>query len=306
MCFENTIPAWLQAMRRRLPEIVLFLSLLACGIKLTHSFPKALDLDYHDESKYIAAAAGSFSITPDWSPLYAKFLSVYFHFMSDPTDVYFLNFRVLTVLIAMMVFVLATLLEASPFSAFAAAFLVLFAVGNGEIYPKVTHFSAVLILAILVVLNLLRASPRMMFASLTVFSVILSYVRPELLFSGIFFFMLFFHASRGRPRVSFEMAVCLLSYASCFFFCFWAFGGPPLGVRSTQAFSLSAVSSLRERLPQADPLQSLPDDELYRHFFGSASGLLQAAFQHSGACLEHWVWNLGRLSGHLKSLFCIA
>ena len=169
----------------------LFLILLAGAIYTSGIF-QHLDIGLYDESSYLAGGLSISNGLP--SAEQAPFYSIWYHLLhlikNDSIELYFFNYRAMTVLPAVALF-LALRVSGVP-----QLFSVVLALGflvnssNFPVWPKVSHFA---LLVLLSGLALTGATKKLgiKFSILLITCLFASYARPEYFLSAIGFGILF-------------------------------------------------------------------------------------------------------------------
>jgi hypothetical protein len=170
-------------------DFVALILLVLAGLKLTSGIERVIDIGLFDESGYLYGGVSFLQkgfFPAAWAPLYALWYFFLSLFESDRIALYYLNYKILTLLPALLIYLLMRSCKISVlFSAF-VAWVFLISIANLYVWPKPAHFALVIILAFLLVArtsrSYIKAAPLMAIGAL-----LSSYVRPEFFLSYIFF-----------------------------------------------------------------------------------------------------------------------
>jgi len=185
-------------------DLIIFLFLLLAGLKFTYGMSTYFDIGLHDESSYLFNGLGLLergfpSVT--YAPLYALWYFILSLFTSSKTYLYYLNYVVLTILPALLMYILLRRKQVAIPISLLISWLILLSRGNAYGWPKINHFALILILGILIItsrMTLLWAS-----AWGAIGLLLVSYARPEYFLSFILFLVLFLilYIREGRTKI---------------------------------------------------------------------------------------------------------
>lgn len=169
-------------------DIIILLGLLIAGYKYIHGLNDVLDIHLADETAYLNGGIHLIANgkIPDlaWAPLYFVWYFVLGLLQPDPMALYHLNFKVLTVVIALLTYILLRRFGITQFIALLTAFLSLLCYANLPVWPKVSHFALILILSFFVVYTFLGSNIKRC-GVMVLGALVASYVRPEFFLSFI-------------------------------------------------------------------------------------------------------------------------
>jgi len=157
------------------------ISILFSAIYFVAGAEKAVDLAFADETAYMSRGLSipQTGLPPAASSSgYSMWYLILSNITDNPVDLFYFNYKLLTVLIPFLLFAVLWRSGVQIFPAYFLSIWALVAYANFAIQPKVTHFATALILVTL----LLASLPNSLCASLAVAaigSLITSYVRPE-------------------------------------------------------------------------------------------------------------------------------
>lgn len=194
-------------------NLICILSLVGISVWMMFDLELQVDFLFWDEMEYELAGLALFDkINRTWGPFYAlwyKFLSV---FQSDAIKLYYLNYRLTTLIPAIMLFLFLRRIKLSYFVSllFSAGFLfsnVLF-----ETWPKISHFCFLVIMLALLASTYLKNNflKTLLFAATCL---ALSYARPEFYLAfliTIFYFV--FLLIKERKTISKSLVPVLIVF----------------------------------------------------------------------------------------------
>jgi hypothetical protein len=194
-------------------DIILILLIILAGLKLTHGLEHVLDIALYDESGYLYAGvnlAEKGLMPPAWAPLYGIWYYFLSFFTPDNVLLYYLNYRVLTILPSVLLYLVLRAYVRSLWIALPIAWLFLIAMGNVSTWPKPSHFALCIILTFLL-LGRKLLSPTRSTLFMAVAALLCSYVRPEffltfVLLTGVYFFLLWRNRQQMQPFNEFVTA----------------------------------------------------------------------------------------------------
>lgn len=154
--------------------------IIICGINATKGLERHMDVLFWDESLYLTRGLAMFKHIPrDWGPSYSlwyKFLSFFF---SDRVRLYYFNFKLTTILIAISFFLLLLSCGVQRVLAFVFSIFFLSSFINMPVWPRVSHYCILVIITGIVAAKHLNS----IVAKFAVYSLALmvcAYARPEL------------------------------------------------------------------------------------------------------------------------------
>jgi hypothetical protein len=211
------------------------------GWMFTRGLEGVMDILFWDEANYLNSGKMMFDkFNRQWGPGYALWYKLLSLFEQDSLKLYFLNYRLMTLLPAVALFVLLALSNVRFWVAFGVAFVFLYADINLPVWPKVSHYCVLVFLVALSVMRFLPATV-LKLAFMLPATLFIAYARPEFYLSFIGIFVLFVISLFVDPA-SKKAGNLLPSFGFMFFaFAVQAFMGNPLfnfqGDRSGLAFA---------------------------------------------------------------------
>lgn len=283
--------------------------LLSAGLKLTFGLHSFMDVDFRDETYYLTNGVELLSRgmpRPESAPLYAIWYFLLSLVQHDPLKLYFFNYRIITVLIPLLLFVLLRRLSSSRPAALIASAYFLISFANLASYPKSAHFAFVIVLTAFII-STYFSSLRLSTLCLATGVLLASYVRPELFLAYLLLVFLYlwavvrearpFRILREAPAIVILVAAPALLIASL--------GSPVLGGehRSFLAFrQFFSINWVRWAASDLDPWSHY--GPIASQQFGPVESVWQAFAARPWLFLKHVVYNLAGTPVSLgKSLF---
>lgn len=153
--------------------------LFAIGWYFTSDVSQSIDLLFWDEANYMQAGKGfAEKINRAWGPSYALWYKLISIFESDNIRLYYLNYRLMTILPAIVLFIFFALSNIRLWVSFSLALFFIFADINLPVWPKVSHYC---IFVFLTGMILMKYIPHYLvkLSFISVFALFISYARPE-------------------------------------------------------------------------------------------------------------------------------
>ncbi|MCB9033345.1 MAG: hypothetical protein H6553_05875 [Chitinophagales bacterium] len=155
------------------------------GIKLIAPLEQYMDILFGDEATYLDIATKFFNkIDLSFGPLYALYYKLYLFFTNDKIFIYYLNFKVLSILLPILLYIFLVRLKYTWQTSLFIALSLLISAINITCWPKISHFTLVIILLFLIASTYLKNTTQKIII-LTVGTFIIAYSRPE-------FFLVFY------------------------------------------------------------------------------------------------------------------
>jgi hypothetical protein len=169
------------------PDIIAIIFLVISGLKLLHGVDEKLDLPLNDEAFYIYRGLSPGLQNTDWGFLYSAWYSFLNLFISDPVELFYLNFKLTALLPPLIFYFLLRKNNVKPVSSMLVTWMLLISIGNLLTIPRISHLALVL-----VILPLLFLKPDKKFLLsgwiMTIALLIASYIRPEFMLGMILIF----------------------------------------------------------------------------------------------------------------------
>ena len=160
--------------------LVGILLIIICGVRVTWGLEKYMDVVFWDESLYLSRGMSMFKYIPrDWGPSYSLWYKLLSYFISDRVDLYYFNFKLTTILISIALFLLLMATGVQRVLAFLFALVFLSTYVNLPMWPRVSHFCIIVLIAGILVAKYHKERV----AKMAIFSLALlvcSFARPEL------------------------------------------------------------------------------------------------------------------------------
>ena len=295
---------WVKVFRRFLPDGLGVLIVALVSWNFTFALEQVLDIALYDESVYLWRGAElATNGFPDAvnAPLYAVWYYILGLFQPDRAELYYLNYKVLNLLPALLFYVFCRTHRVNMLVALLGACLVVTCRGNLQTWPKVSHCAICIILSGLILASCFRRAP-LVFGCLGLVSFAVSYTRPEYFPVSIALVVMSVFADRQtRHKRDYVMLAAVLTVAGFSL----AMLGLPVDqgtgrsfVAFRQHFSLIWVAWKGSSLnPWTDSGQIIDD------CFGDAGSALQCFRANPVLVLKHILYNLAGLPGAVLNLF---
>jgi len=271
------------------------LFLLLLGLKVTHGLSHYMDLLLWDEANYMKAGSHFLKhINKEWGPAYASWYQVGFVFIRDFLRLYIFNQAVLAVLVPVLFYLVLLRARVNTVMAIFLSAGWLFASFNLPMWPKVSHFCILVILAgILIAACYKEAFMQWLWVSFGF--MLAAFARPEIYMSFPVILAIAIAAYvLTKPSLSRRTKGAIFFIAIITLFFHFKIGVPILnGSRSGMAFGQHFAYNiiLQKNLPY-DFWIVWPD--IYKEYFGQATGFFGALSANKKAVMEHLLQNFNR------------
>lgn len=166
-------------------DLMIMIALLLAGYKYTFGLERVIDIGLYDESYYLL---GGVNLLKDGlpyaegAPLYTVWYFVGSLWQPDRIQLYFLNYKVLTLSLPVAAYILLRRKSVSWLESAVMAFLFLLCYGNLPIWPKVSLLAILVILSFFIIASCFSMLETRL-AILLLGALTSSYIRPELFLS---------------------------------------------------------------------------------------------------------------------------
>lgn len=282
--------------------------LLAIGIKFTAHLENISDVSLWDEANYMYNGLRIFDFgvpDPQYSPLYSFWYWCLSFFSKDAIDLYFLNYKVLTIVLPIAIFLVLRKYAISQIIAGSIAAYFLICMANLAEWPKPNHFLAICILALLFCTAHVEGRVRKMFI-LSTGALVCSYVRPELFISYIVFVLLLFVTAIQQVKILSRRTLTVLALWGLLLptVLIGLFGSPLNGSRSQGAFCQHfALNWTHWTNSTIDPW--IHCDQISELNFGRADTIPQMAMANFPAFARHLLTNITTIKTSLFNTFVL-
>lgn len=282
-------------------------AILLAGWLYTSGIERSLDIRLYDESNYLHWGASipteGLSVARS-APLYEAWYCLLSFFESDRVGLYYLNYRAMTVLPCVAIFLFLRSHRVQRAIALAVSLLFLLSAGNFPVWPKVGHFALAVVLCGLALASRARTHTSSSLA-LAVTAFATSYARPEL-FLGFILLALVSVAVvvreyRQRPASSRWLAPILAGLAVAALTFVW---GAPIGSgnRSMTAFGQHySLNWVEWHGAGMNPWTNW--ETIVKRDFGEVTSPAQAMASNPAAFLRHVTTNVKRLPTQIGATF---
>jgi hypothetical protein len=286
-------------------DLFILLTLLVAGWRYTRGLEQILDIGLDDESAYLYAGVRLQSAGlpgAQEAPLYAVWYFMLSLLHPDRVALYYANYKILTWLLPAAAYLLLRRYRVSITPAAVVSFLLLIAPANLPVWPKVAHFSLLLIIGLLILASFTESLSAG--TALTCIGALLSsYVRPEMFLSFVLLALLYAallttEFKRRRPPGVLAPAAVVLSA----WFLIATLGLPVGGGRGFVAFGQHfALNWTHWTHSDLNPWTNW--GEIVSQNFGDARSLGGAMSGSPSIFTEHLVSNLIHVPVRLLGLF---
>lgn len=163
------------------------LFIIALGFVTTYSLENYMDILLWDEARYLDRGLWLWHAYPkNSSPLYSVWYKILSLFTENRIALYYLNFKVLTLLSTILMYIFLIVYKTPKFIALFFSIMWLYSAYNLPVWPKVSHFALLIILLAAIFISKLKS----LFNQLVVFTsslLLASFVRPELYVAFVLF-----------------------------------------------------------------------------------------------------------------------
>lgn len=296
--------------RRLLIDGALAGFILLAGWVYTHGIEGFVDIAFYDETAYLHRGV---SIPTwgfpgaQWAPLYSSWYWLLSHFQPDKVELYYLNYKAMTVLPAVFLFLLLRTNHVYRPAALALSLVLLVSHANFPTWPKVSHFATVLLLFGLALGSICNTQAGKALL-VTTFALLTSYARPEFFLSFVLLCCLsaFVVARRWRGSSGFARLTPIIAAVAWFsLIIVWGVPiGSGKGTRNRFLFAFGQHYSLnwvRWNQVDTDPWSNW--ESIVEADFGDVASPIEAARSNPRAFLRHLSSNLIRLPLALGDVF---
>ncbi|MBN1270296.1 MAG: hypothetical protein JXB04_11965 [Kiritimatiellae bacterium] len=294
--------------RSRSVDLVLLLFLVLAGWRLTYGLEERQDISFHDPSFYLGNGVLLRSQglpEAEDAPLYSLWYYVLSLTQADRVELYYRNYKLLTLLLPLVLYVLLRVCRVSPWASLAVAWLCMIARFNYPSYVRVYHFAACVVLLSLVVAARMRRLTRATLAA-AVGALLASYVRPEMFLAFVLLAAFYLGAAvlELRRRTSGGEVAPLVIFLLVCVVVLLAAGVPVAGERSWVAFREHfALNRVAWEGGDADSWTQA--ESITAGSFGDVHSVPAAFFRAPGMFLRHVGSNLKALPHNARYLLSL-
>jgi len=289
-------------------DIYFFLVLILCGFKYTYGLENILDIGLYDESLYLYRgyflSENGFPHAEN-APLYAVWYYILSIFQSDRVELYYLNYKILSAALPIILFFLLRRYRLQQLSSFIVSFIFMISYANLPLWPKVSNFATLIILSFLLIAS--YAKNNFSYFAIVSFGALLgSYIRPELFISFVLFLLFYvgFFVIRfkkfGVSNIIFLAVLVLLSVALL------GFWGLPIDSegRSLDAFKQHfSLNWVQWTGSQLSPWTNA--EEIFIQNFGEADSYFETVANNPSMLMKHIGYNIKKISRNGIGIFFV-
>lgn len=211
--------------RSPVPIYILFIGtvfIFYIGWLFTSDVFQSIDLLFWDEANYMQVGKNiTVKLNRAWGPSYALWYKFISFFESDSIKLYYLNYRLMTILPAIALFIFLAISNIRLWVSFSLALLFIFADINLPVWPKVSHYC---IFVFLIGMILMKHIPSHLVkvAFMSVFALFISYARPEFYLTYIAILILwgvglFYKEFRNKEAIFISIVFILFGFGIQYF-----------------------------------------------------------------------------------------
>jgi hypothetical protein len=277
------------------PDLFVAAWILVLGLKFTYGLENVLDVGLHDETTYlyngVRLTALGFPVA-SFAPLYAVWYGLISLFTADRIQLYFLNYKLMTILPPVFTYLLLRLSRVPADRSLIFTWFVLIARINVNTCPRVAHFALMIILCTLALIGR-RKSWLACYGLAATGALFVSYVRPEYFLTCLLSLALLLILSvrewkKLKRRHQYGLAIFGLIAAA-----FVTVLGFPMGGgnhRSLVAFGQHfSLNWIRWNASDLNPWTNCP--EILSRTFGPVRNMPEAAIRNFPAFFHHIACN---------------
>ncbi len=159
------------------------------GFFFTKDLELWIDIGIADEAKYLGNGVNFFRTKPApyWGPLYSLWYYFLNLFSRDTINLYYLNYRLMTILPCIALYLFLLKMKVTPALSFYFSFAFLISMINLPTWPKVSHFCLTMIFIGLILVHSIKGKNARLLAAFII-SLTITYIRPEFILSSILLF----------------------------------------------------------------------------------------------------------------------
>jgi hypothetical protein len=158
------------------------------GIRITNGLEQYMDVLFWDEALYLSRGVLLFEHIPKtWGPVYSLWYKFWSFFVHDRVDLYYFNFKLTTILISVVFFLLLLASGVQRILAFILAVFFLSSFINLPLWPRVSHFCVIIMVAAVIKAKYFHS----IVSKLAIYAYaafICAYARPELFLPFMIFY----------------------------------------------------------------------------------------------------------------------
>ncbi len=274
-------------------SVILLLIIVGLGLILIWDLHILNDIYWADEGLYLYNGRVFFKqqIDPAWGPFYSLWYYLLNWIEPNPIDLYHLNFKILIVSTSVALFYFLRSVKINLAVSFLLSILLLISYHNLIVWPKIAHFTFVIILLGFSIIQRQREKNRIIISGI-VLSFILSYIRPEFFLTFILLFIYIIAYTFGRKKFRFDLLKKLIFPLIIFLIIIFFIGIPYSAKRSFGAFAQHYSFSKFMEINQNTDDPWLETEKYLSNDFGKAESIYDAVLRNHKAFLNHIIKNL--------------
>jgi len=185
MNLKEYLKLYIKKYRYQINTILFVSILLMAGIKFCYHLEDIVDIGLADESLYLYKGASMARLginREEWVNYYAPSYSIWYyllsHFTTNNITLYYLNFRLMTILPPILFFLFLRSNKAPILMSLLLSWFLILSQSNVYVWPKISHFALILLLVSMIVIQKIKyLHMKVIFVVLT--TLLVSFARPE-------------------------------------------------------------------------------------------------------------------------------
>ena len=291
-------------------DLLLVILLLVAGFKYTYGLESVLDVYLYDESNYLNSGVMLLRDglpNPQLDVLFAPLYSLWYFFLSllqpDRIELYYLNYKVITILLPVLLYCVMRRYNVKIIPSATISFLFLISRANLMVWPKVSHFTLLVILTTLLLTTYTKKSSTISLAIVCVGTLLGAYARPELFIAFLFLLFALFgfticrRSYQQTGRIALFLGILLISGLLVK----WV-GVPIAGGRSLVAFGQHFSHNWVEWTGEEDLNPWTNWEEITYQNFGNIQNIKDALLNNPILLLKHISTNITNTPGAISIL----
>jgi len=261
------------------------------GFIYTRDIELWIDIGIGDEAKYLGDGVNFLRTTPEpyWGPLYSLWYFFLNLFSSDTINLYYLNYRLMTILPCIALYLFLLKMKVTPTLSFYFSFALLISMINLPTWPKVSHFCLTMIFFGLILVHSIKGKNARLLAALII-SITITYIRPEFILSSILLFGIIIKRTVRNDFGTKRFMIAIFTTLILFLL----FGIPYSPGRNLTAFG-QAYHKYLDLSDRIDDDGAKDWTEILSENFGNPKNITDVVFNHSDKFINHIGFNLSKL-----------
>jgi len=291
-------------------DLLVIIILLISGLKFCFDIERVIDIGHPDATSYLFGGINLLKHgipNAAYAPLYAVWYFILSLFQQDSVELYYLNYKVLTILIPILVYILLRRHKLSQIPSAIIAFFFLISSINLTILPKPNHFALIIVLLSFIFIGEGKNLPSAVLIA-AAGALLTAFVRPEyfitfivMLFIYFFIIAANFKHLKKRPEIIKFTVFALMALLLIYQF------GIPIGGDSNRALlAFSQHFALRWTRSTGSDLNPWTNStQIVSQTFGHVQSVFDALLKNPPLFIKHVVLNLMEAPSKAFALFFV-